>query len=274
MATAKRAFRRLDAGESHLVDHARYPRSMSELAPMSPPALDRVVAQCLAKDPDERFQSAHDVRLSLDVIRDGSGLAAATAAARRHRSAPRFPWLWLSGALIAGLAIGFFASRLLTPVQHTEPARVSTLVNSGADQQPVASPDGKTVAFASARTGKSRIWIKQLASSDEVALTDGEDSQPQFSPDGSSILYVHSDPDGSSLWRVSMVGGQPRRLVENAIEGAWSPDGKQLGFLRPVGQLEAGRGSGSPPPTDRARGVCTPKRARCAGSRGRRGGDG
>jgi Tol biopolymer transport system component len=109
---------------------------------------------------------------------------------------------------------------------------VSTLINSGSDQQPGASPDGKTVAFASARTGKSRIWIKQLASSDEVALTDGEDTAPQFSPDGSQVLYVHSEVDGSSLWRVSMVGGQPRHLVDNAIEGAWSPDGKQLGFLR------------------------------------------
>jgi serine/threonine protein kinase len=238
MATAKRAFE--GATQASLISSIMrdQPCAMSELVPMSPPSLDRVVAQCLAKDPDERYQSAHDIRLALDIIRDGSGtVATATVVSRPRRSTP---WLWLVGGIVFGAALGFGASRWLAPAPQISPARVSTLVNSGADQAPVASPDGKTVAFASARTGKSRIWIKQLASSDEVALTDGEDSQPQFSPDGSSILYVHSDPDGSSLWRVSIVGGQPRRLVENAVEGAWSPDGKELGFLRLSDNLDQG----------------------------------
>jgi serine/threonine protein kinase len=240
MMTGKRAFE--GATQASLISSIMrdQPRAMSELVPMSPLSLDRIVSQCLAKDPDERFQSAHDVRLSLGVIGEGSGTTAAIAAGMSSPKRATFAWLWISGALVLGIAIGFLASRFLTPEQHNEPARVSTLVNSGADQQPVASPDGKTVAFASARTGKSRIWIKQLASSDEVALTDGEDSQPQFSPDGSQVLYVHSDPDGSSLWRVSIVGGQPRRLVENAVEGAWSPDGKQIGFLRLSDNLKQG----------------------------------
>jgi serine/threonine protein kinase len=240
MATGARAFE--GSNQASLISSIMrdQPRAMSELVPMAPPALDRVVSLCLAKDPDDRYQSAHDVRLALDMIRDSSGTTAAGAAvlARPKRSTASL--LWLVGGIVIGAALGFGASRWFTPAPQVSPARVSTLVNSGADQQPVASPDGKTVAFASARTGKSRIWIKQLASSDEVALTDGEDSQPQFSPDGSQILYAHSDPDGSSLWRVSIVGGQPRRLVENAVEGAWSPDGKQLGFLRLSDNLKQG----------------------------------
>jgi serine/threonine protein kinase len=235
MPTGKRAFE--GATQASLISAIMrdQPRAMTELSPMSPPALDRVVSQCLAKDPDERFQSAHDVRLALDMM---NTVATATVPSRSKRSTAS--WLWLAGGIVIGAALGFGASRWLAPAPRITPARVSTLVNSGADQQPIASPDGKTVAFASARTGRSRIWIKQLASSDEVALTDGEDSAPQFSPDGSQVLYVHSDPDGSSLWRVSIVGGQPRRLVENAVEGAWSPDGKQLAFLRLSDNLRQG----------------------------------
>jgi len=240
MPTGKRAFE--GATQASLISAIMrdQPRAMTELSPMSPPALDRVVSQCLAKDPDERFQSAHDVRLALDMMRDGSAVFAApqTAVARGYS---RLPWpAVLAAGIVLGAAIGFAAARYLVPARHVEPARVSTLVNSGADLQPVASPDGKTVAFASARSGRSRIWIKQLSSGDEVALTDGEDSAPQFSPDGSQVLYVHSGSEGSSLWRVSMVGGSPRRVVDNAVEGAWSPDGKHLAFLRLSDNLKQG----------------------------------
>jgi Tol biopolymer transport system component len=96
----------------------------------------------------------------------------------------------------------------------------------------VASPDGGTIAFASSRSGVSRIWIKQLASGDEVALTDGDDTQPCFSPDGSQNLFLRDDRESGSLWRVSVVGGQARRVVRNATEGVWSPDGEQIAFLR------------------------------------------
>ena len=235
MPTGKRAFE--GATQASLISAIMrdQPRAMTELSPMSPPALDRVVSQCLAKDPDERFQSAHDVRLALDMM---NTVATATVPSRSKRFTA--PWLWLAGGIVIGAALGFASARWLIPAPHVEPARVSTLVNSGSDQQPAASPDGKTVAFASARSGRSRIWIKQLSSGDEVALTDGEDSAPQFSPDGAQVLYVHSGSEGSSLWRVSMVGGSPRRVVDNAVEGAWSPDGKQLAFLRLSDNLKQG----------------------------------
>ena len=71
MATGARAFE--GSNQASLISSIMrdQPRAMSELVPMAPPALDRVVSLCLAKDPDERYQSAHDVRLALDMIRDG-----------------------------------------------------------------------------------------------------------------------------------------------------------------------------------------------------------
>jgi len=230
MATGKRAFEGKSQASLISAIMSSQPAPVSQLSPLSPPPLDRVVSQCLAKDPDERFQSAHDIRLGLDMIRDGSGVFTGMTATRSKRAGRS--WVFLAAGVVIGAALGFATARMRAHTTPVEPPRVSTLVNSGADTQPDASPDGKTVVFASTRTGVSRIWIKQLASGDEVALTDGEDSSPRFSSDGSQVLYMHSAPEGSSLWRVSIVGGQPRRVVDNAVEGAWSPDGKHIGYVR------------------------------------------
>ena len=231
MATGTRAFDGKSQASLISAIMSAQPAPASQISTFSPPALDRIVTQCLAKDPDERFQNAHDVRLSLDVLRDASGLhapAAATAKPRRRGVRP----MWIAAGLLAGFAIGVFSARWIIPAPHVDPPRVSLLSHSGADQEPVASPDGKTIAFSSTRSGRSQIWVKQLASGDEVALTDGEDFGPRFSHDGSQVLYSHSDAGVGELWRVSIVGGQPRRLVDRASSGAWSPDGQHLAFLR------------------------------------------
>ena len=232
MATGKRAFEGKSQASLISAIMSSQPTPVTQVSPFSPPALDRIVAQCLSKDPEERFQNAHDVRLSLDVLRDASAVSPAasiTPAAKRARG--RALGIFAAG-LLAGAVIGVAAAKYLIPAPHVEPPRVSILSHSGADQQPVASPDGKTIAFASTRTGRSQIWIKQLTSGDEVALTTGEDFTPRFSADGSQVLYSHTEAGFAALWRISIVGGQPRRLVERASEGAWSPDGKQLAFLR------------------------------------------
>ena len=96
---------------------------------------------------------------------------------------------------------------------------------------PAASPDGRTVAFRSARDGVNRIWLRQLATGEEAALTAGSDHAPRFSPDGASILFARRDGDETSLYRVPVVGGQPRKLIDQAIEGDWSPDGTRLVFV-------------------------------------------
>src|SRR5262249_14210290 len=106
------------------------------------------------------------------------------------------------------------------------------LTYSGSDFSPSASPDGQTIAFASERDGRRRIWVKQLSGGNEVGLTSGPDDDPRFSPDGSSILFTRSEGSSTTLYRVPLLGGEPRKLAENASDGAWALDGRRIVFVR------------------------------------------
>ena len=128
------------------------------------------------------------------------------------------------------MAAGALALRPRAPA--SQPLLVRPLTDSGRDWFPAASPDGKLVAFVSDRDGRERIWLKQMPDGDERPLTTGPDDRPRFSPDGNSLLFARREDAGTSLYRVGVLGGEPRRLVSNAIDGAWSVDGRRLAWVR------------------------------------------
>jgi Tol biopolymer transport system component len=149
------------------------------------------------------------------------------------------------GSVAAGVLLGGLAAGVLLRPRAAEPPSFQVLTYSGDDTQPSVSPDGKTIAFTSLRDGRSRIWIKQLAGGGEAALTEGPDMFPRFSPDGSAVLFVRQVADtrvtlpgpsmtaeSLALYRVPLVGGEVRKIVGQATEGDWSPDGREIGFLR------------------------------------------
>jgi eukaryotic-like serine/threonine-protein kinase len=199
-----------------------------------PLEIDRVVGKALAKDPAQRFQSVDDMIVDLRELRaeakSSSGKrAAGVAVTRRSRARGA---LLVGAGVVVGIAVGIGASKWLFSPADVEPPRVRIVTNSGSDRHPTASPDGKTIAFASARSGVSQIWLKQLSTGNEVAITEGNDVNPRFSPDGLQLLFARNEGGRKALWRVPIVGGQARRLMDDATEGAWSPDGSQLAFLR------------------------------------------
>jgi len=102
---------------------------------------------------------------------------------------------------------------------------------SGRDSSPALSRDGRLLAFVSERTGKPRIWVQEAGGRD-AALTEGPDSSPRISPDGSSILFVRDEGARRSLYRVPLVGGPPRKVIDDTGEGDWSPDGRRIAFVR------------------------------------------
>jgi Tol biopolymer transport system component len=206
------------------------------------PALDRVVRRCLEKNPDERFQSTRDLAFTIDTaasVSDSGARAAAIVdgegqeATARTRVKKAFGWPVVALAAVVGLVAGI----LLFPGTREdktfpEPARIHTLTVSGYDAEPSASPDGRIVAFRSNRDGSPRIWLKQLVGGGEEPLTEGPDVLPKFSPDGSTLLFIRDERGVRSVYRQSLVGGQAHKLVEDAYDAAWSPDGKRIAFVR------------------------------------------
>ena len=131
------------------------PAPLAAVAPMTPPALERVVKTCLAKSPDDRFQSAHDLKLQLEWIAEGgsqAGVPAPVAAHRKHRE-------WMAWGVIAVLVLLAAALGALYYRSASAPVRVvrSSILpppkavfdfSGAAGAGPVAiSPDGARIAF-------------------------------------------------------------------------------------------------------------------------------
>jgi len=243
MLTGRRAFQRDTAAETMTAILKEEPAALASgidtTAVGLPPGLARLVARCLEKNPEERFQSARDLAFALEAASttSTSHVPAIRASGRRDWWRRALPLAWLA----AGILLGALAAKWLGAPLATEPPRTRALTFSGQDQEPAASPDGRLVAFASTRDGVSRIWIKQLSGGGEAPLTAGPDRAPRFSPDGSSVLFVRTEGASRSVYRIGLVGGEPRKLIENAYQADWLPDGATIAFLRLLApQLAAG----------------------------------
>jgi len=237
MLTGKRAFQGESPVETLSAILKEDPPSMFDSTRNVSPGLERIVHRCLEKRPEDRPRTAHDLAIALDAIStsstrtwDTSGVAAdATRAANRRTLLERAGLV----ALGAGLMLGAVALHgFLNPPEAPTVPVYRWMSFSGRDSSPAISPDGRTVAFSSNRDGQPRIWLKQIAGEAEAPLTVGPDDLPRFSPDGTQILFVRLTGERSSLFRAAVLGGEARRLIENATEGDWSPDGTRVAFLR------------------------------------------
>jgi eukaryotic-like serine/threonine-protein kinase len=196
----------------------------------APRDLQRIVQRCLQRDPPLRFQSMEDVRYALEDADVSAGVPAPAAASKRRWLVP---FAAIVGAIGLAVAAGFAAWKL-KPVAAA-PSRVLTRLttDSGLTTDPVLSPDGRFIAFASDRGGDGNldIWIRQVAGGDAVRLTNdrSDDMEPSFSPDGSRIAF-RSDRDGGGVYVMSALGGDARRIADGGRRPKWSPDGGQIAY--------------------------------------------
>lgn len=241
MLGGNRAFRRDTPAETMTAVLREEPDPLESVSGTISPALDRVVRRCLEKNPEERFQSTRDLAFAIDNSLSDSAARVSDSGAVDIPAAPRrirfFGWPLAIVTLIVGAVAGalLFPRGIGTPVLP-EPPRVHPLTVSGYDSDPAASPDGRMVAFRSLRDGTPRIWLKQLIGGGEEPLTDGPDAHPRFSPDGSTLLFIREERDVLSVYRQALVGGQARKLVEDATVADWSPDGERIAFVRTHGR--------------------------------------
>ena len=205
------------------------PQPVAEANPKTPTPLRWIIERCLAKDPEDRYTSTRDLARDLQSIRDHLSDATTSAQIPQAVVGYRHPgWLMPALLFLGGLIVG---AALLFWLRSEAASSVTLryLTFSGNDFGPSISPDGRTVAFVSGRDGTFRIWLKQLESGSETALTPGpDDDSPRFSPDGSWILFTHN----RAAYRVPSLGGEPRRIIDNVDHAGWSPDGREIAFVR------------------------------------------
>jgi serine/threonine protein kinase/Tol biopolymer transport system component len=198
-------------------------------------ALDRLLAKCFAKNPDERWQSAADLADELRWINEERARPLAESEPpvlpvidRSARTRERI-WMGVAGAAVIAAAVMAYAwfpraTRPPGPVTFTiEPPAGATLA-SGPGLLAI-SPDGARLAFATGDGSVSgRLWVRELASLVPVRLDRGDGAwQPLFSPDGQSLSFLENRVM-SALRRLDLAGG-PTRTVAAAAAGriAWAP---------------------------------------------------
>jgi Tol biopolymer transport system component len=233
MATGKRAFE----GKSQIsVASAileKEPEAISSVQPLTPPALEHVVTRAIAKNPDERWQSAADVAGELRWIAanpsSGKISLPAMAAPKRYREL----WAWMPAAVLVMAAIVFAAFYFLREpapgfaIRSEIPAPKDTnFVFLGDNGGPaVLSPDGKALAFvASDATGGQRLYVRPLDSLESRVLSGTENAwAPFWSPDGRKIGFFAD----SKVKVIDAQGGAPIAIAEapNARGGSWSKNG-------------------------------------------------
>ncbi|MDD5543054.1 MAG: protein kinase [Acidobacteriia bacterium] len=229
MATGKRAFE----GKSQIsVASAileKDPEPISSSQPSAPPALDRVVQTCLAKDPDERFQTAHDLKLQLSWITEG-GPASGAAQPVRLDWPVRRKALWAGGALVVVL-LAAFGGTFLVPKPNAPTVRAiieppeNLTIDSTGDYSgpPVLSPQGDKIVFcAHGRNSPKELWVRSMNSFSSQRLEGTEGAyDPFWSPDGSSIGFFNN----GKLDRIPVNGGPVTVVTDapNARGGTWGP---------------------------------------------------
>lgn len=205
------------------------PPPLSTLQPLSPPALDALVATCLAKDPDERWQSAADVGRQLTLMQgSGAALRAGPARAVPPRTPARRAAATAIVMLLVGAALATAAHWMLERPPNDEPSVVAryTITPPAPAQltsvNPVdieISPDGKRIAYFARSGDKTTLYVRDLDRLESRAVIEAlvESSSPFFSPDGESIIYRSP---GEGLVRVAVDGGLRSRLSLDSLFGA------------------------------------------------------
>jgi len=248
MLAGKRAFTGATTPESLAAILRDQPPEVSRSAPGVAPSLDRLVARCLEKNPDERFQSARDLAYALRESESGSRSAAVTVGPPPRRQSAR---VLAAGAAVLLAAAGVaWLTRLGRPSPAPRFGRVTRLTfGPGRNFAPVISPDGKWVAYISDARGPTDVWVKFIAGGEAVNLTEktglntevrSEIGGLDISPDGTQLAFGAAET-GAALFEYTTwvmpapLGGLPRKLLERGMGARWSPDGKRLAYIRPGG---------------------------------------
>ena len=239
MVTGRRAFQGQSDFSIASAILVKDPDPISTLHPLTPPALERTIRVCLAKDPDARWQSAGDLCKELRWIADsGSQIGVPMAAAVRRAIRPRIAWILTTVFAVVAAAALLFALR---SARGPEPLAFRQLNFRREAVFQAAFADKETVVYSAATWGNTP----------QIFMVRPDYPEPKpLGPPGMQLLAVSSKGElavligakyvwyrlfTGTLARMPLDGGAPREIQEGVRQADWSPDGSQLAIIREVG---------------------------------------
>ena len=207
------------------------PPVLSTLQPMTPRSLDRVIRQCLAKDPDERWQSTGDLKRELQWVTESVAEPSdAGALSLGQRSGP---WRVMVPWVVAGFAALTTTVAMWPrgPASPDQPAAhfaipVTGQLPMGQGKLIALSPDGREVVYVAVTEDGDQLYRRPLNQLESVPIPGTERARaPFFSPDGEWLAFSAAD---GNLQRLSLPAGLPTTLCDcdaGFNNGAWGTDG-------------------------------------------------
>ena len=239
MTTGQRAF----AGGSKLSSLSavlyKDPQPASQAAVDIPPELDRIIARCLKKDPERRWQTMADIKVALEELRDeldATNFSGAMPATKMRRT-PAHPRLWAGLGILAGVLLGValaftYQQKFSRPA---EPPSFQRLTFRRGDVTSAKFAPGETVVYSAEWDGApSTLFSAQPGNHESRALTLPSGRVLAISPRGEMAILLGVE-DVGTLARVPFGGGSPREVLEGVSGADWGPDGESLAVVRAVG---------------------------------------
>jgi serine/threonine protein kinase len=255
MATGKKAFEGTSQASLIASILKEDPKPFSQVQPLAAPSLERLVKICLSKDPEDRWQSAHDISSELRWISESTSQPQAVTTPRKHFAQSN--WLWIVAAILA-LGIGYIIwtnfSRKQTEVgqevrftiSSTPEAQMTGTLNQGTPEFAISHDGTKLVYAITDSGGKTQLWIRPLSSltAQPLAGTD-EPLSAFFAPDDQQIAFASE----GALKKMGLSGGSPQiicKIQGDFFGGVWLPDGTIVFASFGSGLLRVSANGGQP----------------------------
>jgi eukaryotic-like serine/threonine-protein kinase len=247
MLTGKRAF---DGSSPASVIAAIMERPAPSIADVAPPALDWVLKRCLEKDPENRWQTARDLKAELERI--GSAPEPGVAAPSQSRFS-KWPWSVAGLAIACALGVSFLHFREKPPAREMTRFEIPAPAGATFDTRnpgPQVSPDGRRIAFiATGADRKPMVWVRSMDAEEARPLPGTEDAAapaaPIWSPDSRYLAFASA----GKLRKIEAAGGPTQTICDAPIVagGAWTSDNRILfGTLGPLQIVSAAGGTPTP----------------------------
>jgi Tol biopolymer transport system component/tRNA A-37 threonylcarbamoyl transferase component Bud32 len=237
--SGRRAFIAESPMEAMSLILTKEPLLTPEEQPAVPAVLARIVAHCMEKSPEERFQSARDLAFQLESL--STTPTAALPIPAPVRRVPRGLAL-AAAALLVGAALGAVAMRVASRTRGAAatPELQRLTFRRGLVRAARFAPDGQSVVYSASWEGEPvRIYSARPGTPESRPLDFGDAELLDLSPQGELAVLLGTGEkrysprrQGRVLARVPLGGGTPRELMRDVLWAAWSPDGTSLAVVR------------------------------------------